>query len=976
MTPESASVVTVDESACRRFEAAWNEGRPEPIEHFLPAENSANYLATLTELIHIELELAWKSWAQTTVRPGAGGDGSAHVEAYLARFPCLNQPSIVLRLLEQEYRVRCLYGDRPSPREYCTRFPELVVTGREIEGTLPGETPASDELPQLPGYQVLGFLGRGGMGVVYKARQISLKRLVALKMISPGAGASAKELARFHTEAEAVARLQHPHIVGIYEVGEYRGRPYLALEFMEGGTLAQRLAGTPQPARTAAQHVLTLARAMYVAHQRGIVHRDLKPANILLQNLTTAEDAEGRRGTAEASLPLRSSASSAVKDFTPKIADFGLAKLLDSKTGQTSTGAPLGTPSYMAPEQALGETSAISPATDTYALGAILYEMLTGRPPFRGETALSTIEQVRTQDPVPPTRLHPKVPRDLETICLKCLQKEPRRRYASAEELAEDLQRFLAGESIRARPTPAWERGIKWAKRRPALAALLGVSGGAALTVLIVVLVTNARLQHERDQKESALVEARANFRLARNAVDEMLTEVGAKELAQVPQMEPVQRALLEKALRFYQGFLQQQSTDPLVRQETARAHRRVADIRMRLGQHTQAEGEYHAAIRLQERLTADFPDEVAYRQDLADSHHNRGTLLSEISRPKEAETAYRAALTIREKLADDCPMMAICRQQLAESYDNLGSVLADLGRLPEAQKMYEEALHRLESLVADFPDDLPCQHDLARTCANLGQLLWRAKQYPQAERFLRRAIDLKGKLATTFAHVASYRFGLAICYNDLGLLLWEIGQDQAAEEAYKEALTLQAKLATDFPSVPDYQGRLGGILHNLAQVEREHGELAKARAHLEEAIRCQKSALASNPRNATYRQFFRNHTLDLADTLVAMREHVALSQAATEPVKLFPDDPQEYVIAAESLARCVPLACADARVPQDKRTALADSYAAEAVRMLREAIQRGYRDLKHLKEDPDFACLRSRDDFEKLLKAAEASPR
>jgi serine/threonine protein kinase len=963
MSPESAPLATVDGIACRRFEAAWNEGRPEPIEHFVPAETHANYLATLQELVHIELELAWKRWGQQAAKPGADRHDSVRVEAYLARFPRLNEPAIVLRLLEQEYRVRYLYGDRPSAQEYCTRFPELVITGREVEGTLPGGTTAADELLQIPGYQVLEFLGRGGMGVVYKARQISLHRLVALKMISAGAGAGVDELARFHTEAEAVARLQHPHIVQIYDVGEYRGQPYLALEFVAGGTLAQRLGGAPQPARTAAQQVLTLARAMHAAHQRGIVHRDLKPANILLQYADGRLPIERSEGPAQVPSTICD-----LQSFIPKITDFGLAKLLDRERGQTATGCPMGTPSYMAPEQALGQTSEISPATDTYALGAILYELLTGRPPFRGETPLSTMEQVRTQEPVPPTRLHPKVPRDLETICLKCLRKEPRRRYATALELAADLERFLAGESIWARPTPAWERGLKWAKRRPALAALLGVSGAAALTVLIVVLFTNARLQQQRNEAEAARAEAQASFRQARDAVDQMLTRMGEERLPAVPQMEQVRRLVLEDALRFYRGFLQRQGSDPEVRLETARAYRRVADIHQMLGQHQQADGEYVTAIALQEKLVTDFPEEAAYRQDLADSFNNRGNLLSEIGRAEEAEAAYRNALTIREKLAAGLPTSPLFRQQSAAAHHNLGTLLADLGRSKEAQEAYQEALVRIEGLVADFPDDSAYTNDLARTCANLGQLLRIAKQHQQAERFLRRAIDLKSKLVSTFPLVASYRFELANTYNNLGLLLWDTEQDRAAEEAYQQALTYQRKLATDFPSVPDYQGQLGGTLHNLAETELEHGELPKARAHLEEAIRCQKAALAFSPRNSTYRQFFHNHMFALADTLVRMGEHKDLAQAATQLVKLFPDDLQQYVSAAVSLARCVPLARNDTRLPQHTRKTLADRYAVDAVQLLRKAIQAGYREIKYLKEDPVFESLRSRDDFKRLL--------
>jgi serine/threonine protein kinase len=314
---------------------------------------------------------------------------------------------------------------------------------QDLDTTSPGVAVTAGTvglLPSVPGYEIECVLGRGGMGVVYRARHTALERTVALKMILAGPYASPDELARFRSEARAVAQLQHPHIVQVFEVGEIEGRSFLALEFVAGGNLAQHLAGTPQPARKAAELVQTLACAMAHAHANGIIHRDLKPANILLST----------RG--HASFPGPGSEKDACPLVEPKITDFGLAKQLDSGSSQTQTGAIMGTPSYMAPEQATGQTQRAGPATDVYALGAILDEALTGRPPFRGETVLETLEQVRSQEPVPPRLLQPKAPDDLQTICLKCLQKDPHRRYASAQDLADDLGRFLTGEPIPARP--------------------------------------------------------------------------------------------------------------------------------------------------------------------------------------------------------------------------------------------------------------------------------------------------------------------------------------------------------------------------------------------------------------------------------------------------------------------------------------------------------------------------------------------
>jgi hypothetical protein len=331
-------------------------------------------------------------------------------------------------------------------------------TAEQATATEESKAPAPN-WPVVAGYELLGELGKGGMGIVYKARQISLGRAVALKMIRGGDQAHPEQLARFYKEAETLARLRHPGIVQVYEVGEWRaGRisppvPFFSMELVEGGSLAQKLNGAPLPPRQAAELVQALAQAMHSAHQHGIVHRDLKPANVMLAT-----------------------------DGTPKITDFGLAKQLDLDIGQTRSGAIIGTPSYMAPEQAAGKREELGPAVDIYALGAVLYELLTGLPPFKAETPLETLVHVRYEEPIPPRRLNPKVTRDLETICLKCLEKAPQRRYESAETLANDLKSWLAGEPILARPD-GWIRWIWRTTRRPVVKKMV-----AGLLVVCTVL--------------------------------------------------------------------------------------------------------------------------------------------------------------------------------------------------------------------------------------------------------------------------------------------------------------------------------------------------------------------------------------------------------------------------------------------------------------------------------------------------------
>jgi serine/threonine-protein kinase len=377
------------------------------------------------------------------------------------------------------------------------------------------------ELPRIPGYEVEAVLGHGGMAVVYKARHLRLNRPIALKMLLAGAYAAPHELARFQLEAEVVGSLRHPNIVHIYDVGDHEGRPYFTMELVEGGSLAQKLAGMPQPASQAAALVATLALAVEVAHGRGIIHRDLKPANVLV-----------------------------AEDGTLKIGDFGLARRVEGDAGLTRSGARIGTPSYMAPEQAGGKTRMIGPATDLYALGAILYEMLTGRPPFRSETASETEWQVITEEAVPPSRLNARVPRDLETICLKCLHKEPRRRYATARALADDLERFQRGESIAARPVSFLDRFGKWVRRRPAVAALSGatvlfISAFVAGMLWLTVKGAQRRQAVEGDLREVADLQQQARWEDARVALqraDARLNGGGARDLRK--QFEQARRDL------------------------------------------------------------------------------------------------------------------------------------------------------------------------------------------------------------------------------------------------------------------------------------------------------------------------------------------------------------------------------------------------------------------------------------------------
>jgi serine/threonine-protein kinase len=854
------------------------------------------------------------------------------------------------------------------------------------------------DLPTVPGYEILGILGRGNMGVVYKARHIALKRLVALKMVVAGAHAAPERLARFWTEAEAVARLQHPHIVQIHEIGMHEGLPYCALEFVSGGSLDRQLGGTPVPARPAGQLIETLARAVHYAHQQGIVHRDLKPANILLA------PASGGGADVEAPAP----PPKAGANWVPKIADFGLAKDLGSQKGQTSTGAIMGTPSYMAPEQALGHTKDIGPATDVYALGAVLYELLTGRPPFLAETALETVRQVATREPVPPAFLQLRVPRDLETICLNCLHKEPRRRYASAQALADDLHRFLAGEPIRARRVGIGERTVKWAKRRPAAAALVVVSCLMVLSLLGVGLWYNARLRAERDRSDVARDRAEASEAETRAVVDEMWTEVGEQQLAYEPRMEQKRRNLLEKALRFYQKRLRENSEDRGLRGKTGLAYKRMADILRLLGENDQADRAYDQAITLLGRLTADERNEPGHRQDLADCHNFRGEVLRAMSRPQEAGVAYREAQRLQEALvrefdrepayrrdlartyynlgilaketnrlgdAENALRQAIAllndlfrqaatpshRQHLARGHLNLGTVLRDGKRFPEAQQNYEQAIALLKDLVHDFPEMPEYRHELGTCYNNLGNVLGDEKRYPDAQTAHLEAFKRFRQLAAEFPRVPVYQEELANTYNSLGLNLISTpasaeaktalddgGEPQSpqgappylqTQKAWDRARVLQERLVVRHSKVLNYQGDLGMTLGNLGWLYTKRDQFKKARKLFENSIRYLRVALKPNPANLAYRNPLREQYQSLAETCLQLAEHAAAADAALELARVFPDNACDSYAASCFLARCARTVTKDTKLSSEKRRAAEHIYARQAKELLYQAL-------------------------------------
>jgi eukaryotic-like serine/threonine-protein kinase len=733
-------------------------------------------------------------------------------------------------LLALELEFRLGRGERPEAAEYDARFPEHLdavdaafaqhgLGGRTLRGSrgggpagtsAAGGTQTGAELPRArlspvvlqalrsAGYEVLGELGRGGMGVVYLARRLMLNRLCALKMILAGAHAGAETALRFLAEAETVARLRHPNIVQIYHIGRAGELPFVELEYVAGGSLDKTLDGTPRPPAAAARLVEVLARAIGEAHRRGIVHRDLKPANILLDG-----------------------------PDHPKVADFGLAKVLDSDDGLTKTQAVLGSPSYMAPEQAEGQTRRVGPAADIYALGVILYELLTGRPPFRGATALETLAQVKEAEPVAPSRLQPGLPRDVETICLKCLEKAPSRRYATAEALAEDLRRFAAGESIQARPATAPERAWKWARRRPALAAALGVSGAAVALLLVGALYYNARLAAEVRKARDAERAAVAQRNLALGALNQLVFDV-QERLSEAPATRSARQGLLAAAIAGLDQVARGAEAAPpdLSR---AVAHQKLGDIFREIGRAADARRQYEQALRLAGDLAAASPDDLAIADCRCRAYFGRGELSLKADQIGEAKRDLRRGVDLAAAIVAAEPRRPGARRALVEGYLQLGRAYGFGHEPAEAEALYRTMHDLAERWVADEPGNARAKDLLATSDRKLADARKLADDPEAARREYRKAIAIGRELRAAEPGNVEFKANLAVALNDLAGVECRLRQWSAAGPLYREAERLLAEWVSADPEDLEAQVRLVHAQADLARWERDESHFAEA---------------------------------------------------------------------------------------------------------------------------------------------------
>jgi serine/threonine-protein kinase len=997
------------ERVVRQFDQAWRRGPQPVLDDYLPADEGERR-AVLAELVHTDLEYRLK-------------DGEpARVEDYLARFPELvGDRAAELELIKAELELRWRHESGLALDDYLERFPrhraELLSTWR----TKPSPGPPRLNCPQCgeplevaagphrevidcpacaatfrlaagdpspwPGprpsrlgkYELIEEVGRGAFGIVYRARDTELGRTVAVKVPRAGRPAAPGEMDRFLREARNVAQLEHPHIVPVHDAGRDGEACYLVSAFVAGTTLADRLADGRLAPRDAAELAARVADALQHAHRQGVVHRDIKPSNILI-------DGQGE----------------------PHLTDFGLAKRDVGEITVTLDGELLGSPAYMSPEQARGEAHRVDGRSDVFSLGVVLYELLTGERPFRGDHLHMIRKQVIEDEPRPPRRLNDRIPRDLETICLKCLGKEPRQRYATAGALADDLRRFLTGRPIQARPIGVLGRSGRWCRRNPAVAAL-----GAALLLVFLGGFAAVTAQWLRARREWARAER--NLQLANQSVDDYFTKVSQDKLLNQKGMQPLRKELLALALPYYRSFLQQRGDDPKLRAGLARASFRAADIYGMLGLEKEASSALRTALllyqesvraapsdtelssdlakvydrlavqqrgngRLDEtlasfgearairaRLAHDHPDNPAWRHELATSETNTGIFLFETGRPAEAIRSLRLARDILEGLTVVQPEALEFQDSLAHCSTTIGAAYRANGQPAEALDAFRRAHDVLARLTRDRPDDLDHLRDLAGTSHNIG-IVQLGTAPTEALHAFQEASGIQEKLVVENPAVVDYQSELGMTYSSLGILHLLAGHPDQALRPLEQSRDLRARVVRLVPDDLNSRSELGASLGNLGEALNRLGRYSEASAVFRQAIEQQRLAFEKAPQVAQYRRFLSNCDVGLGQAQRALGRPSEAAATALERKQLWPGHPVELYNVACELALCVPLVGkgqADlTAAEQAQRRAFGD----RAIEALRQAGRAGFKDHSTLKTDRDLDPLRLREDFRVLL--------
>jgi serine/threonine-protein kinase len=798
--------------------------------------------------------------------------------------------------------------DDPRVRETIENPAPAVEAGQSETLDLPAHTRSR--------YTLARVHAEGGLGRVWLARDTDLHRDVALKEIKRSRSENPDTRSRFLKEAQITGQLEHPNIVPVYELGRRPedGQPFYTMRFIRGRTLREAIAGYHERRsqgkddRLEFQKLLTalvaVCQAIGYAHSRGVIHRDLKPENIIL-------------GSFGEVIVLDWGLAKLVSETqtTPRSEDAGRVSL-SADAGEHRTIGLLGTPAYMAPEQADARHDLVDERTDIYGLGAILFEILTGCPPIEAGTVTELISKVSGGATRQARSVVATVPAPLDAICARAMATARSERYARATDLADEIERWIADEPVAAYPDGWPTRVVRWGRRHKtavssaAAVLIASVIGLAIYNVQIgrarAVAVANER--EARKQKGIADLErvrAEANFRRARSAVDEMLTEVGEVELADVPQVEPVRERLLAKAQRFYLDFLDQAKSDAAVRAEAGRGYCRLGDIEELLGEFARSEQAYRQSLAL-------LGDEPAVRAERARAYHGLGVLLKKANRFREAEAALREALRLREQLAAGSTADPEADQALAQTRYHLGALTAKLhGRRGEEEAAYHAALQVQEKLVAESRGHPARRRELARYLNNLGILLRDTGRLDDAERVYNEALAIAAALAQAPHAVPGDRWQWAQVSNNLGVLMKDTDRPSEAEAAYLKARDLQEELASAFPRVPAYRKGLAATENNLGLLWKSTGDAAGAERALGHALELQQSLAAEFPNVPDYRSKVALTRLNLGTMLERsdLARAEALLRAARKEnedlVAAFPGVP-EYVYALGNALYCL----------------------------------------------------------------------
>lgn len=836
----------------------------------------------------------------------------------------------------------CVLPAHPVPAE----APSLIVRSPKPSASHAG-SPTGPVPVHIEGYEIESELGRGGMGVVYKARQPKLRRTVAIKMIRAAGLASPEHIARFYAEARAVASLQHANIVQIYDVGECDTLPYFSLEFVPGSSLDRKLAKQPQPPRDAAEMIETLARAMHYAHEHGIVHRDLKPANVLM-----------------------------APDGVLKITDFGLAKELGDDSGMSRDGQAMGTPSYMPPEQARGDVKNLGPLADVYSLGAILYEMLVGRPPFLGSTPYDTLLQVLKVDPIAPSQLVPRLPKDIETVCLKCLEKEPSKRYASALDLAEDCRRYLAGEPILSRPISSAERAWRWCQRNPRVASLLATVAGLLVMVAVGSTISAMIIRDERDAKEAQrrdAVDARRvaeeNERIAeeneRIAADQAELALGTlqtfvdkvqTQLDEAPRTRKLKKELLDTAIEGLDRVSGIAEKTTSIGATLLMAYVQYADMAAKSGETDEAMRLYAKCLALAEQQAADKSDHDASQANLATVATLFGEMTLELERdPAAALAAYRQALAIAERLASKPRSVegVVTEDQVAqlldESRTKIAALLLQQGDPENAMPLFREVLATRRAAVDAAPDDDDARLLMARSAHAVGEAAYLLGDAAESHRLYDECVAVQESLLAANPNNVPLEIDLAILHGDYGEIRLRSREHDAARAHFDRSVELAKMLVAQ-------DAENGAAMHTLALALYRRGSLAIREGDEDRAARCFAECLPLRETLASLAAVNVSRQMELMLVLAHCGEHRRAAEIAASLPTAHGD--RELLLArGRAFATCSSKADGE-----ESR-----SYAEAAIESVSAAIAAGFRDATLLRTDPDLDPIRGDPGFPTL---------